>query len=1499
MPEYDKKKKQLGSALTDKAMKSLGNVINASKRQKRLDKNGNIIQTTRNDNSYSPMSGQTQYNQSGYNDYYNPMASHTSITRRYNRINKEINSLQNTNNRMFSSIPEDIKKTNRPKGVDVVRTVRKDGKEVRQFKFNESVAKKAGMSSSEISKAKRWVARENKNAEFRRNKIKRKEVHRKVISIKRTITKVVHPISYGSHEVAHKISNTVYDVPMNIRKRISNFSEVVLNFSKRAWRSFVKSKIGKYLSAKTLPIRKFFRKAFDYIKDGASSAVNFFKSVAKVFNTPARALRFALNHMGPVGRAVSNFIFKKRSLRNIINPIGGLVSRVKKFFSDLLEHLLFFLTQTFPGWIVSIVIISFIALFGLYTAFVNIALNNEPYIGPYPVVQDNDVSRFLRAFTEQQIGTEFGAQKELGVTPHEVTTENGDNLYSYTPVYAEDKNILPEEVIIRDSKGKYDDDNYELGATGFLGAFRIKLPIKYPAAILLTSVEIGNRINPEDKTYDADSIFDACIAGFNKNKDKDDNKEDDITGKWDPTDPKLGQSPEKGGDFIGFSESALGNSADGYVVTIYLNQQVAVVTKGGHTEKVIRVSTALNPESAYSSWYKKGGNNIKTVNGFEGRGKSWTTLVDGSYTPAYIDIYQNVWFHSVPYESASRDDLEDDEWNKLGSPASAGCVRMALKDLRYLYNTLPNETTVIFDGEHNYSGTVPGQIEFVDHGEKEEKEESENDIQDEELQERCSQVFSKENIVNAFKYWLDHLEFKYQTLFIKWGEEYPAVYKEMYEFNFPKKYEKTDEIGLTCPDGSAINCVEGTTGEVCTCESGANPEEGQKTVMVNMDINNPMEHFINDATYCRPAHDGEEGMYRYELTEERVDSGKDEIPLYYCKDAEDWIWSEVNPGDYETATVGETGDVEQPEDNSGLSHAITKLGWMPADTNEEKYYTPENNYNLEEEGNSKYDNSDFWDWASFWDLESSAISTFIDKCTNPNSMYCFIPYAHDALEMYNNGDKASINYGGAFATNYNYSWLDIEGIDEPETALSHDKSDKDFSDMAESDPIFRKKFYWVLKTPKVAYKQLIDDYRWDKYVEKDGNGFNTASGQMTSLIQNLSSAEFSTRKTTEEDGTVVNRICYSITPSEEIGARGTNKNKKVTVDIDRLAAGWVSEYNQYISDINENDTPDINFTDINYLSTIGNIYERYEMMMNSLYPEDVTFTPNTGGEIVDPDDFIKSQDVKRKIKDMVNDGSLDMQMPINPTGCGFKYGEYSSYSKSPHWAEDLAAPQGTPIHSVCSGTVHTSSYHEVNGEYIIIHCNNDLYTYYGHMVSGSRRVSAGDSVSKGDVIGQVGMTGTATGPHIHFFISTNTDFYNRSGYNHLSLSDVGLSGICDAGSSDASYTQMFFSDDVAAATTEENYTIISPFDPLAETVCKNNNGTWLPDSENEDFEEFKQNAEEAVSLNDFSTEYEWTDFRPMLLETTGTCKTGNTGSALEEIIKRLRERALSISNRTN
>ena len=57
-----------------------------------------------------------------------------------------------------------------------------------------------------------------------------------------------------------------------------------------------------------------------------------------------------------------------------------------------------------------------------------------------------------------------------------------------------------------------------------------------------------------------------------------------------------------------------------------------------------------------------------------------------------------------------------------------------------------------------------------------------------------------------------------------------------------------------------------------------------------------------------------------------------------------------------------------------------------------------------------------------------------------------------------------------------------------------------------------------------------------------------------------------------------------------------------------------------------------------------------------------------------------------------------------------------------------------------------------NGEYIIIDHKNGYYTLYAHMCPGCRAVKAGDFVEKGQVIGGMGMTGAATGPHLHFAI---------------------------------------------------------------------------------------------------------------------------------------------------
>ncbi len=90
-----------------------------------------------------------------------------------------------------------------------------------------------------------------------------------------------------------------------------------------------------------------------------------------------------------------------------------------------------------------------------------------------------------------------------------------------------------------------------------------------------------------------------------------------------------------------------------------------------------------------------------------------------------------------------------------------------------------------------------------------------------------------------------------------------------------------------------------------------------------------------------------------------------------------------------------------------------------------------------------------------------------------------------------------------------------------------------------------------------------------------------------------------------------------------------------------------------------------------------------------------------------------------------------------------------------HNGIDLAAPYGNPIHAAQSGQIIWAGYDATNGlgwSVVINHCNH-LSTVYGHM--SKILVKAGDQVVKGDVVGLEGMTGWATGPHLHFMVQTN------------------------------------------------------------------------------------------------------------------------------------------------
>jgi murein DD-endopeptidase MepM/ murein hydrolase activator NlpD len=86
----------------------------------------------------------------------------------------------------------------------------------------------------------------------------------------------------------------------------------------------------------------------------------------------------------------------------------------------------------------------------------------------------------------------------------------------------------------------------------------------------------------------------------------------------------------------------------------------------------------------------------------------------------------------------------------------------------------------------------------------------------------------------------------------------------------------------------------------------------------------------------------------------------------------------------------------------------------------------------------------------------------------------------------------------------------------------------------------------------------------------------------------------------------------------------------------------------------------------------------------------------------------------------------------------------------PHLGTDYAAPTGTPIYAVGNGVVVAKGYTKGNGNYIKIKHDKVYQTQYLHMSGFAKGIKKGSYVSQGQVIGYVGSTGLATGPHVCF-----------------------------------------------------------------------------------------------------------------------------------------------------
>lgn len=96
---------------------------------------------------------------------------------------------------------------------------------------------------------------------------------------------------------------------------------------------------------------------------------------------------------------------------------------------------------------------------------------------------------------------------------------------------------------------------------------------------------------------------------------------------------------------------------------------------------------------------------------------------------------------------------------------------------------------------------------------------------------------------------------------------------------------------------------------------------------------------------------------------------------------------------------------------------------------------------------------------------------------------------------------------------------------------------------------------------------------------------------------------------------------------------------------------------------------------------------------------------------------------------------------------------FNEQERNPHNGLDIAASEGFPIKATADGTVIDAGNFFFSGNMVFIDHGQGIISLYAHM--NDITVKSGDQLKQGDIIGSVGQTGRATGPHLHFAVIAN------------------------------------------------------------------------------------------------------------------------------------------------
>ena len=89
---------------------------------------------------------------------------------------------------------------------------------------------------------------------------------------------------------------------------------------------------------------------------------------------------------------------------------------------------------------------------------------------------------------------------------------------------------------------------------------------------------------------------------------------------------------------------------------------------------------------------------------------------------------------------------------------------------------------------------------------------------------------------------------------------------------------------------------------------------------------------------------------------------------------------------------------------------------------------------------------------------------------------------------------------------------------------------------------------------------------------------------------------------------------------------------------------------------------------------------------------------------------------------------------------------------------DISADRGTPVYATADGTISQASFSGAYGNLVVVEHQFGIETRYGHL--SAFRTMRGQTVKRGELIGLVGATGRATGPHLHYEVRVNGRILN-------------------------------------------------------------------------------------------------------------------------------------------